>query len=123
VPSYFLSTKDDHIAPWVSTYEGMHLLDGDKTFVLSASGHVAGVVNPPAANKYHYWTNENLDDRQYAEEWLANATQHEGSWWTHWNEWVMGISGNEQVKARIPGEGKLKAIEPAPGRYVKAKAA
>lgn len=123
VPSYFLSTKDDHIAPWVSTYEGMHLLDGDKTFVLSASGHVAGVVNPPAANKYHYWTNENLDDRQYAEEWLANATQHEGSWWTHWNEWVMDISGNEQVKARIPGEGKLKAIEPAPGRYVKAKAA
>lgn len=117
-PSYFLSTKEDHIAPWVSTYEGMHLLGGDKTFVLSASGHVAGVVNPPASQKYHYWLNPDLDDRQFADEWLANATLHDGSWWTHWNEWSKTYSGG-LVAARKPGEGPLKPIEPAPGRYVR----
>jgi polyhydroxyalkanoate synthase len=120
VPSYFLSTKDDHIAPWASTYEGMLLLGGDKTFVLSASGHVAGVVNPPASKKYHYWENKNIDDRYHPQEWLDKAKQHDGSWWTHWAKWVKEFSG-EQVAARKPGSGKLKVIEPAPGRYVKRK--
>ena len=121
VPSYFLSTKDDHIAPWKSTYEGMMLLGGKKTFVLSASGHVAGVVNPPVAKKYHYWENNTIDDREYAEGWLAKAKQHDGSWWVHWAKWIKTYSGGEEVKARSPGKGKLKVIEDAPGRYVKKK--
>lgn len=121
VPSYFISTKEDHIAPWISTYEGMMLLGGQKTFVLAASGHVAGVINPPAANKYHYWTNPELDDREHAEDWLAKAKQNNGSWWTHWAEWVKSSSG-PKIPARKVGDGKLKIIEPAPGRYVKKRA-
>lgn len=120
-PSYFISTKEDHIAPWVSTYEGMCLLGGDKTFVLSASGHVAGIVNHPNAKKYHYWINPKLDDREHAEDWLAKAKQQNGSWWTHWADWLKKTSGS-MVTARKIGSGKLKPIEPAPGRYVKKKA-
>jgi polyhydroxyalkanoate synthase len=120
VPSYFLSTKDDHIAPWKSTYEGMLLLGGNKTFVLSASGHVAGVINPPAAKKYHYWENNVIDDREHAEDWFEQAKQHDGSWWLHWVKWVKTYSG-EKVKARVPGEGKAPVIEDAPGRYVQKK--
>lgn len=123
VPSYFISTKEDHIAPWTSTYEGMMLLGGKKTFVLAASGHVAGVINPPAAKKYHYWTNPHIDDREHPEEWLAKAKQNEGSWWTHWAHWVSSVTAasGSKVPARKIGGGKLKAIEPAPGRYVKKK--
>lgn len=121
VPSYFLSTKDDHIAPWVSTYEGMMLLGGKKRFVLAASGHVAGVINPPTAHKYHYWTNERLDDREHADEWLAKAEQHGGSWWDDWAKWVKKYAG-KKVAARDPKKGKLKEIEPAPGRYVMKRA-
>lgn len=120
VPAYFLSTKDDHIAPWKSTYEGMLLFGGKKTFVLSASGHVAGVVNPPESKKYHYWENNTIDDRQYAQDWLNHAQQRDGSWWTHWSKWIKQYAGDE-VAARKPGGGKLKAIEPAPGRYVRKK--
>ncbi|MFA7276631.1 MAG: class I poly(R)-hydroxyalkanoic acid synthase [Pseudobdellovibrionaceae bacterium] len=121
VPSYFISTKEDHIAPWASTYEGMLLLSGKKRFVLAASGHVAGVINPPAAGKYHYWINETIDDRQHPEEWLDKADQRNGSWWLDWAEWVKGTSG-KMVQARDPKKGKLPLIEPAPGRYVKMKA-
>ncbi len=123
VPSYFISTKEDHIAPWTSTYEGMMLLGGKKTFVLAASGHVAGVINHPAAKKYHYWTNSHIDDREHPEEWLAKAKQNEGSWWTHWAHWVSSVTAasGSKVPARKIGGGKLKAIEPAPGRYVKKK--
>jgi polyhydroxyalkanoate synthase len=120
IPSYFISTKEDHIAPWASTYEGMMLLSGDKTFVLSASGHVAGVVNPPSANKYHYWVNPAIDDREHAEDWLKKAKQVNGSWWTHWADWIKSKS-NGQVKPRQVGSTKLPIIEPAPGRYVKKK--
>ncbi|OIN85781.1 MAG: class I poly(R)-hydroxyalkanoic acid synthase [Alphaproteobacteria bacterium CG1_02_46_17] len=120
VPSYFISTKEDHIAPWASTYEGMMLLKGKKRFVLAASGHVAGVINPPSANKYHYWVNEKIDDREHAEDWLAQAEQHEGSWWSDWAEWVKATAG-KQTPARDPKKGKLKVIEPSPGRYVKMK--
>ena len=120
VPSYFLSTKDDHIAPWKSTYDGMTLLGGKKTFVLSASGHVAGVVNPPASKKYHYWENNTIDQSDHADDWFEKAKQHDGSWWVHWHKWMKDYAG-EQVAARVPGKGKLKVIEPAPGRYVKRK--
>ncbi len=120
VPSYFISTKEDHIAPWKSTYEGMMLLGGKKRFVLAASGHVAGVINPPAANKYHYWVNDKIDDREHAEEWLDQAEQRDGSWWSDWAEWVKAHAG-KQIPARDPKKGKLKVIEPAPGSYIKMK--
>lgn len=120
-PSYFISTKEDHIAPWTSTYEGMCLLGGDKTFVLSASGHVAGIVNHPDAKKYHYWTNAKLDDREHAEDWFAKAKQQDGSWWVNWAEWLED-KNNTKIAARKIGAGKLSPIEPAPGRYVKKKA-
>ncbi len=120
VPSYFISAKEDHIAPWTSTYEGMMNLGGKKRFVLSASGHVAGVINPPAANKYHYWVNDKIDDREHAEEWFAQTVQKDGSWWSDWAEWIKKNAG-KKVPARDPEKGKLKVIEPAPGRYVKMK--
>lgn len=116
IPVYFLSTREDHIAPWQATYAGTQLLSGQVKFVLSASGHIAGVVNPPAANKYCYWTYnrtpENPDD------WMNKATQHEGSWWTDWQNWISRRSGGK-VDARNAGDGKLKVLGPAPGEYVK----
>jgi poly[(R)-3-hydroxyalkanoate] polymerase subunit PhaC len=115
-PTFILSTKEDHIAPWRSTYSATQLYKGAKKFVLSASGHIAGVVNPPAAKKYNYWANPELPADP--DQWLAAATQQAGSWWPEWQRWVSEFSGGE-VKARKPGSGKLKAIEPAPGSYVK----
>lgn len=88
--------------------------------LFSASGHVAGIVNPPIAKKYHYWVNPKIDDREHAEEWLAKAKQQDGSWWTHWAEWIKSRHG-AKVAARKVGAGKLDIIEPAPGRYVKKK--
>jgi polyhydroxyalkanoate synthase len=116
VPTYFASTIEDHIAPWKSTYAGARLFKGKVRFVVGGSGHIAGIVNPPAANKYGYWTNEKLTAKP--KEWLDTATQHPGSWWTDWAEWVRAYAG-DNVRARIPGKGKLKAIEDAPGSYVK----
>jgi len=87
--------------------------------VLSASGHIAGVVNPPAAQKYSYWTNDKLPPTP--EEWQSTATQHQGSWWPNWQKWMTQFTDGE-VPARRPGDGKLKVIEPAPGSYVKVKA-
>lgn len=119
VPVYMLSTADDHIAPWKSTYAATQFYKGPKKFVLSASGHIAGVVNPPVANKYCYWTNRSLPAEP--DTWLEGAKRQEGSWWTDWHKWVGKHSGGS-VKARMPGDGKLKAIEDAPGSYVKARA-
>jgi polyhydroxyalkanoate synthase subunit PhaC len=120
VPLYFLSTREDHIAPWRSTYAGTQLVSGPVRFILGASGHVAGVINPPSANKYGYWTNETLSAEP--EIWLKGAAYHEGSWWTDWATWIGG-HGNGQVPARQPGSGKIAAIEDAPGSYVKVRAA
>jgi polyhydroxyalkanoate synthase len=114
-PTFILSTKEDHIAPWRSTYAATQIYRGPKKFVLSASGHIAGVVNPPASKKYNYWTNADLPADP--DEWLAAATQQAGSWWPEWQRWVAEFSGGE-VKARKPGDGKLKPLEPAPGSYV-----
>lgn len=115
-PVYWLSTKDDHIAPWKSTYAATQIYKGPKRFVLSASGHIAGVINPPAANKYCYWTNTKnpLDPDDFFE----TATQHEGSWWPDWKKWIEKYADGE-VAARAPGDSKLKVIEDAPGSYVK----
>ena len=113
IPAYFISTMDDHIAPWKTTYLGAQLLSGPVRFTLGGSGHIAGIVNPPSANKYWYWSNGKLRDT--ADEWLAGAEKHSGSWWTDWSEWIAGFGGRK-VPARIPGAG-LKIIEDAPGRY------
>jgi polyhydroxyalkanoate synthase len=113
-PAYFLSTREDHIAPWRSTYAGARLLRGPVRFVLGASGHVAGVVNPPAAKKYGHWTGaETLSDDPEA--WLAGATQHEGSWWEDWARWI-APHGGKRVPARTPA-----GSEDAPGSYVKVR--
>jgi polyhydroxyalkanoate synthase len=118
-PSYFFCTKEDHIAPWHSSYPAVHRFSGPMRFVLGGSGHIAGVINPPAANKYCYWTN--TDYPADPEEWLAGATRHEGSWWTDWGKWLAEKAG-PKVPARQPGDGKLKPLEDAPGSYVKVRA-
>jgi polyhydroxyalkanoate synthase len=118
-PVYFVSTLEDHIAPWRSTYRGAKLFRGPVRFVLGGSGHIAGIINPPAAGKYGYWTNPRLPAEPDA--WLEGATQHSGSWWPDWAEWVAPFGG-DKVAARIPGAGRLKAIEDAPGSYVKMRA-
>jgi polyhydroxyalkanoate synthase len=119
IPVYILSTREDHIAPWRSTYAATQLYKGSREFVLSASGHIAGVVNPPAAQKYSYWTNNKLPATP--EDWLATAAQHQGSWWPHWQKWMSQFADGE-VPARKPGDGRLKVIENAPGSYVKLRA-
>jgi len=116
VPSYFISTAEDHIAPWKSTYLGARLLGGPLRFVLGGSGHIAGIVNPPVAKKYFFWTNEALPPTPEA--WEASATRHEGSWWNDWLRWIDSLNGPDRVPARQPGDGKLKPIEDAPGSYV-----
>jgi polyhydroxyalkanoate synthase len=116
VPAYFISTLEDHIAPWQSTYAGAKLLRGPVRFVLGGSGHIAGIINPPAANKYCYWTNAELPEK--AETWFNGAEKHPGSWWTDWAQWA-GERAGEKVAARTPGSGRLSAIEDAPGSYVK----
>lgn len=119
IPVFILSTREDHIAPWKSTYVATQLYTGPTTFCLAASGHIAGVVNPPAAGKYGHWTNDKLPHKP--DQWFETATQHAGSWWPTWDAWVKGFAG-EQVPARKPGEGGLRILGPAPGSYVKVKA-
>ena len=123
VPAYFVSAMEDHIAPWKATYAGPQLLGGKSRFVLSGSGHIAGMINPPAAKKYGYWTNEKLPTT--ADAWLKGARAHEGSWWTNWIEWMKPHLG-PLVAARQVGktQGKpgLKAIEAAPGSYARLRA-
>jgi polyhydroxyalkanoate synthase len=119
IPTYIVATKDDHIAPWRSCYPGTRAFSGSRKFVLGASGHIAGIVNPPAAGKYAYWTNDKLPEDPEA--WLAGATQHPGSWWTDWGTWLARRAG-KKVPARQPGAGKLAPIEDAPGSYVKVRA-
>ena len=118
VPSYFLSTREDHIAPWKATYAGTQLLSGDNRFVLAGSGHIAGVINPPDPDKvkYGYWSRAELPADP--EEWLSGAEQQAGSWWPDWQAWVSALD-DKQVPARQPGEGELSVLEDAPGSYVR----
>ena len=118
-PSFLLSTREDHIAPWKSTYAATQLYRGPVKFVLAASGHIAGVVNPPGRSKYGHW--ENAKNPPTPDEWLATAKQHPDSWWPVWNQWIGKYAGGE-VPARKPGDGKLTPIESAPGSYVLVKA-
>jgi len=117
-PVYIQASKEDHIAPMRSVYRGAKLFGGPVTFTLAGSGHIAGVINHPAANKYQHWTNPALPAT--AEEWTAGATEHPGSWWPHWATWLIERSG-KLVPARDPAKGPLKPIEDAPGRYVKVR--
>jgi polyhydroxyalkanoate synthase len=112
LPAYFISTVEDHIAPWKTTYKGAKYLGGKVRFVLGGSGHIAGIVNPPAAKKYHYWTNDAMPST--AEAWFESATQKPGSWWEDWQAWIDPL-GPEKVLARKP----KNALEDAPGSYAK----
>jgi polyhydroxyalkanoate synthase len=120
-PAYIQAGREDHIAPAESVWRLMDHLSGPKRFVLAGSGHIAGVVNPPAAGKYQYWRND--ADPKGLEEFVAGAREHKGSWWPDWIEWLRG-EAPQTVRAdgaRVPGAGKHKAIEDAPGRYVKSR--
>jgi polyhydroxyalkanoate synthase len=119
VPVYMLSTREDHIAPWATTYAATQLYRGDIRFVLAGSGHIAGVVNPPTQQKYGYWTNDRLPPDP--NDWLDAATEHPGSWWPDWAAWNAQRSG-PKMPARQPGGGELAPIEDAPGSYARMRA-
>ncbi|KAA0987276.1 class I poly(R)-hydroxyalkanoic acid synthase [Pseudomonas sp. ANT_J12] len=115
-PAYILATHDDHIVPWRSAYASTELLGGTKRFVLGASGHIAGVINPPANQKRHYWTNNRISKKP--DTWFMNAQQHPGSWWNDWFAWLAEHAGERQPSALHIGNAQFPAIESAPGRYV-----
>ncbi len=114
-PTYFLSTAEDHIAPWKSTYMGAALMSGSVKFVLGGSGHIAGVVNPEDSGKYGYWTRSGKL-AETADQWFESAKKNEGSWWSDWARWIKR-HGGAGVEARTPGDRELDVIEDAPGRY------
>ncbi len=120
-PAYIQAGREDHIAPLASVWKLTEHLAGSLRFVLAGSGHIAGVVNPPAAMKYQHWTNES--DAATLDDFIAGATEHKGSWWPDWRRWIRSFGGDDVVAsgARIPGKAALKAIEDAPGRYVKSR--
>ena len=117
-PLYFISAHQDHIAKWKITYEGAKICAKNATFVLSESGHIAGIVNPPIKEKYSYWTNSELSDS--ADEWMEKSEHHQGSWWPNWQEWLKVYQGKE-IPARLPEKGNLEVLCDAPGTYVKRK--
>ena len=117
VPVTVISLKDDHVSAWQATYDGAKLFGGKSRFVLGGSGHNAGLVNPPAANKHGYWVNDELPETP--QEWFDGAKKHEGSWWPNWQQWLVANNGGAKVPARAPGTGKLPVIEAAPGSYVR----
>jgi polyhydroxyalkanoate synthase len=116
MPAYVYASRDDHIVPWRTAYRTVALVGGDVTFVLGASGHIAGVVNPPAKRRRSFWTNELLTDD--ADDWLARAAEHPGSWWGHWAEWLSEHGGALRPSPAQPGNHAHRALAPAPGSYV-----
>jgi polyhydroxyalkanoate synthase len=120
MPVYLLATREDHIVPWQSAFQSTRLLAGPKRFVLGASGHIAGVVNPASKNKRSFWKNDDLSAD--AQGWLAGATEHKGSWWLDWAAWLEDFKGGEKAAPKKAGGNGYAEIEPAPGRYVKEKA-
>jgi polyhydroxyalkanoate synthase len=119
IPTYLLSTREDHLAPWRATYKASQLFPEGSRFTLAASGHLCGVINPPAANKYCYWTNSKTPENP--DEWRAGAKTVEGSWWRDWDAWIKNMSNGGKVAARDPGGRKLKPLCDAPGEYVMSK--
>ena len=116
IPCYFLSTIEDHIAPWGGTFKGTELLKGKNEFVLGASGHVAGVINPASKNRRNYWING--EQGKSEDHWLETAERQEGSWWPHWADWLKARAGKKVAAPAATGNDTYKEIEPAPGRYV-----
>src|SRR5262245_22922870 len=120
VPTYIYASREDHIVPWTSAYQSTGILKGKRRFTLGASGHIAGVINPASKNKRSYWVSEKLPATASA--WFDSATEKPGSWWTDWAAWLKAQGGPMVAAPKSPGNRKHKAIEPAPGRYVKQKA-
>jgi polyhydroxyalkanoate synthase len=116
IPCYFLSTIEDHIAPWGGTFKGTELLKGKNEFVLGASGHVAGVINPASKNRRNYWING--EQGKSEDHWLETAERQEGSWWPHWANWLKARAGKKVAAPAATGNDTYKEIEPAPGRFV-----
>ena len=125
-PAFIYASRDDHIVPWKSAYASLDLINAGKRsnnrFVLGASGHIAGVINPASKNKRNYWVNDKAKAGSDADAWMAGATEHPGSWWGEWAAFLAKQGGRKVAAPKAPGSTRYKAIEPAPGRYVKAKA-
>ncbi|MBE1277262.1 class I poly(R)-hydroxyalkanoic acid synthase [Enterovibrio baiacu] len=117
IPTYFISTKEDHIALWQGTYRGALNVGGNKTFVLGESGHIAGIVNHPSRNKYGYWVNSELSES--ADEWFESADHNTGSWWLHWDKWLEAYSPKEKIEPYAQGSENFPVLAVAPGNYVK----
>ena len=122
LPVYIYGSREDHIVPIGGAYASTQHLPGQKRFVMGASGHIAGVINPPAAKKRSHWVREDGKFPATQADWQAGATEHAGSWWTDWASWLQSHAGKQIAAPKAYGKGKYKVIEPAPGRYVKAKA-
>jgi polyhydroxyalkanoate synthase len=120
MPTYVYASREDHIVPWRSAYRTTGLVGGDVTFVLGASGHIAGVVNPPQPVKRNYWTNELITDNP--DDWFARADAIPGSWWPHWARWLARHAGARHPAPEAPGSARYPPLEPAPGRYVRESA-
>jgi polyhydroxyalkanoate synthase len=119
-PAFILATREDHIVPWRAAYRSLGLLGGEKKFVLGASGHIAGIVNPAAGGKRSYWASEDICENP--DDWLSQAKEERGSWWPQWSQWLEGFKGSERAAPAQTGSAQYPATEPAPGRYVKQKA-
>jgi polyhydroxyalkanoate synthase subunit PhaC len=119
MPIFNLAAKEDHIAPALSVFKGCKQFGGPVTYVMAGSGHIAGVINPVSKPKYQYWTGGKPKGK--FENWVEKAQEHPGTWWPYWFSWLEQ-QAPKRVKARVPGEGKLKPLAPAPGTYVKVKA-
>ena len=119
-PVYLQASQHDHIAPYPSVFKATQHFSGPVRFTLAGSGHIAGVINPPAAQKYMHWINNRRKKYRDPDDWLADAQEHPGSWWPDWDRWLSRKAG-PRVPARVPGDGALAAIEDAPGSYVRVK--
>jgi polyhydroxyalkanoate synthase len=117
IPAYIYASRDDHIVPWRSAYASVDLLGGEKTFVLGASGHIAGVVNPPAAHKRSHWTRDAIDATPQA--WFEHAQSHAGSWWPHWYRWLARQASGERAAPKGTGNDRFPPLARAPGEYVR----
>jgi polyhydroxyalkanoate synthase len=122
VPMYYITAKEDHIAPWKGCFKHLHMLKSDVDFILASSGHIAGVVNPPAKKKGGFSIGK-VGNEKDCNKWLDTAKSHEGSWWDNWNAWINAKSESKVPARKIGAKAKYKEIEAAPGRYVTEKPA
>ena len=121
VPAYIMAAREDHLVLWQAAYLSRDILGGPTSFTLAASGHIAGSINPASKNRRNYWVNDS-EESLTSDEWVAGASEKKGSWWPHWSEWLGKRSGKQVTPPKQPGNKNHKEIEPAPGRYVKARA-